>query len=46
MAWSDVELTPRGNQKLRYEAIEDNCRVTISNSIFCYYRLNLIIKII
>lgn len=27
MSWNDVELTPRGNQRFRYEALEDECRV-------------------
>lgn len=27
LAWNDVELTPRGNQRLRYEMILDECRV-------------------
>ncbi|TGZ53900.1 Collagen alpha-2(I) chain [Temnothorax longispinosus] len=26
LAWNDVELTPRGNQRLRYEMIMDECR--------------------
>lgn len=29
LSWNDAELTPRGNQRLRYEAIEDQCRVCI-----------------
>lgn len=27
LAWNDVEITPRGNQRFRYEAVEDECRV-------------------
>lgn len=34
MTWNDVELTPRGNHKLRYDAVEDECRV-----IFYYLEL-------
>ena len=26
LTWNDVELTPRGNQRLRYEMIMDECR--------------------
>jgi len=28
LAWNDVELTPRGNQRLRYEMIMDECKVS------------------
>lgn len=28
LAWNDVELVPRGNQRLRYEMIIDECRVS------------------
>lgn len=28
LAWNDIELTPRGNQRLRYEAITDGCKVS------------------
>ncbi|KYM93308.1 Collagen alpha-2(I) chain [Atta colombica] len=27
LAWNDIELIPRGNQRLRYEMIMDECRV-------------------
>lgn len=27
MSWGDTEITPKGN-KLRYEALEDECRVS------------------
>lgn len=26
MTWNDAELTPRGNQRFRYEMVEDECR--------------------
>lgn len=29
LAWNDVELTPRGNHKLRFEAVEDECKVIL-----------------
>lgn len=32
MSWSDSEITPKGN-KLRYEAIEDECRVSLGISM-------------
>lgn len=28
LAWNDAELTPRGNHKFKYEATEDECRVS------------------
>lgn len=28
LTWNDAELTPRGNQRLRYEMIIDECRVS------------------
>lgn len=30
LTWNDVELTPRGNQRLRYEMITDECRVSFA----------------
>jgi hypothetical protein len=39
MAWNDAELTPKGNVRLRYEALIDECRVSEKqkncNSILC-----------
>lgn len=29
LGWNDLELTPRGNQRSRYEMIVDECRVSI-----------------
>lgn len=26
MSWNDVEITPRGNSRLRYEALLDECK--------------------
>lgn len=26
LAWNDAELTPKGNQRVRYEVLEDECR--------------------
>jgi collagen type II alpha len=28
MTWNDVEITPRGNQRFRYDVGEDECRVS------------------
>lgn len=28
LTWNDAELTPRGNQRLRYEMITDECKVS------------------
>lgn len=30
LGWNDVEITPRGNQRLRYTVLEDECRVSSS----------------
>lgn len=27
MSWNDAEITPKGNMRLRYEALEDECKV-------------------
>lgn len=27
MSWSDAEITPKGNARLRYEALEDECKM-------------------
>lgn len=27
LAWNDAELTARGSQRLKYEVLEDGCRV-------------------
>lgn len=35
LTWNDAELTPRGNQRLRYEMIIDECRVSFK-TLFCY----------
>lgn len=33
LAWNDAELTAKNSQQLRYEALDDGCKV---NSIVCY----------
>lgn len=32
MAWNDAELLPKGNNRLRYEALVDDCRVSFDNT--------------
>lgn len=32
LAWNDAELTARGSQRLKYEALEDGCRVSFTNT--------------
>lgn len=32
LAWNDAEITARGSQRLKYEAIEDGCQVRIGFS--------------
>lgn len=39
LTWNDVELTPRGNQRLRYEMITDECRVSFA--LFKWWFVNL-----
>lgn len=29
LSWNDAELTPRGPHRLRYDAIEDGCKVSL-----------------
>lgn len=26
MSWNDIEITPRGNARMRYDALQDDCR--------------------
>lgn len=28
LAWNDAEITPRGNQRFRYDVVDDECRVS------------------
>lgn len=39
MTWNDAELTPRGNSKLRYEVIEDDCKVNILRDNFLFAKI-------
>lgn len=29
LSWNDAELTPKGPHRLRYDAIEDGCKVSL-----------------
>lgn len=31
MSWNDAEITPRGNARLRYEALLDQCKTRTSD---------------
>lgn len=35
LTWNDVELMPRGNQRLRYDIIIDECKVSIIQMRIC-----------
>lgn len=36
LAWNDAELTPKGPQRLRYDAIEDGCKVSAAFEYISY----------
>lgn len=42
LAYNDAEITARGNQRFRYEVLEDGCKVSArgySPTIVCRFRL-------
>lgn len=39
LAWNDAELVPKGAERLRYEAIVDDCQVRVEGRTYCWNRL-------
>lgn len=50
LAWNDAEITAKGSQRLRYEAIEDECRVIFNiyfqNNNFCFFYVYIFFLIV